>query len=325
MSANDGKMKAMFLARSNAAIVHPRSFYSGWLIVCLCAGITSFTTATLAEPRSEAAEQDGYYEPTQYLFTEDIGELTEGLTLEDSIDRFGRPLSGRVSARPTINLAAPENGFVQDISIRILRKAYDKLGYQLVVHELPNLRSLISANNGQYDGEVSRIANLSSIYPNLHAVPTSINVINIVALGQLDSARIHRIEDIQDDPLCVRGIIIVERLVSENRIECHFVVNVNQALTMVSLGRAKYALLPETNAKISLLRLPVSNLQIVSPVLHSEALYHYLHEKNLSLVEPLDKILSEMRSSGEVDQIRSDYFDSIPSPAGMGFEDHNQY
>ncbi|WP_148312768.1 hypothetical protein [Marinobacter similis] len=254
-------MKTMFLARFKAAIVHPRSFYTGWLIVCLYAGIASSTTATLAEPGSETSGQGGYSASTQYLFTEDIEELTEGHTLEDSADRFGRPLSASVPARPTINLAAPENGFVQDISVRILRKAYDKLGYQLVVHELPNLRSLISVNNGQYDGEVSRIANLSSIYPNLHAVPAAINVINIVALGQLDSAKIHRIEDIRDDPLCVRGIIIIERLVSANRIECHFVVNVNQALTMVRLGRAKYALLPETNSRISLSHTPVRNFR----------------------------------------------------------------
>lgn len=264
-------MKTMFLARSKSAKVHPKSF---WLIVCLCAGFISFTTATLAEP-------------------------------------------GSVPARPTINLAAPEKAFIQDISIRVLRKAYDKLGYQLVVHKLPNLRSLMSANSGDYDGEISRIANLNSIYPNLHAVPTAINAIDIVALGHGDSANIQRIEDIRDDPLCVRGIIIVEKLVNANRIECHFVVNINQALTMVSRGRAKYTLLPEANARISLLHLPVSNVQIVSPALHSESLYHYLHEKNLSLVEPLDKILSEMRSSGEIEQIRSDYFDSISNWAEM--------
>ena len=311
----------MFLARPKAAIVHSRSFYKGWLLVCLCAVLTSYTTATLAEPGREAAGQDDYSASTQYPSTENI----EKLTLEDSTERFGRPLTGSVPARPTIHLATPENASIQDISIKILQKAYDKLGYQLVVHKLPNLRSLISANNGEYDGEVSRIANLSSIYPNLHAVPTAINAINIVALGQLDSANIHRIEDIRDDPLCVRGIIIVEKLVSANHIECHFVVNIIQALTMVSLGRAKYALLPETNARISLLHLPVSNVHIVSPVLHSEALYHYLHEKNLSLVEPLDKILSEMRSSGEIDQILSDYFDNKPSQADMGLDDHNKY
>lgn len=321
MSANHGKMTTMFLARPKAVIIHSRSFYKGWLIVCLWAALTSYTTATLAEPGNEAAEQDDYSASTQYLSTADIEELT----LDDSTEPFGRTLTGSVPARPTIHLATPENAPIQDISIRILRKAYDKLGYHLVVHKLPNLRSLKSANNGEYDGEVSRIANLSSIYPNLHAVPTAINAINIVALGQLDSAIIQRIEDIRDDPLCVRGIIIVERLASANHIECHFVVNIIQALTMVSLGRAKYTLLPETNARISHLHLPVSNVQIVSPVLHSEALYHYLHEKNLNLVEPLDKILSEMRSSGEIDQILSNYFDSKPGQADIGLDDHNKY
>ena len=117
----------------------------------------------------------------------------------------------------------------------------------------------------------------------------------------------------------------METLVSAHRIECIFVVNISQALAMVSRGRAKYTLLPETNAKISVLHSPVSNVRIVSPVLHSEPLYHYLHKKNLSLVEPLDKVLSEMRSSGIIDQIRSEYFDSIPSPDRMGSDDQRKH
>lgn len=308
----------MFIARPRASVVHPQRFYTGWLIVCLCAGITSsFTTATSAEPGNEVAEQDDYFGSIRYFSTEDIEELRDELALEDLTERSGRTSSESDPARPIINLAAPEKAFVQEISIRILRKAYHELGYHLVVQKLPNLRSLMSANNGKYDGEVSRVANLSSVFPNLHAVPTAINTINIVALGQQDSASIDRIEDVRGNPLCVRGIKIVEKLVNANHIDCSFVVNIDQALKMISLGRAKYALLPETNARISLLQLAVSNVQIVSPVLHSEALYHYVHEKNINLVEPLDKILSEMRSSGEIERIRSEYFQSVSNQADM--------
>lgn len=307
--ANGGKVKRMFIVRSKAAIVRPRSFYTRWLIVCLYAGIISFTTVTLADPGSESAGQDEYLASTHPPSIEDIEELT----LDSSTERFGQPISASIPTRPTINLAAPGKAFVQDISIRVLQEAYDKLGYKLVVHKLPNLRSLMSANNGKYDGEVSRVADLNAIYPNLHRVPTPVNVVNIVALGRPDSANIHKIENIQDNPLCVRGNVIVEILASENHIQCVFVVNIDQVLAMVSLGRAKYALVPETNARISLLHSPVSNVQIISPVLHSEALYHYLNEKNLHLVEPLNKVLKEMRSSGEIEQIRSDYFASIPS------------
>lgn len=314
----------MFLARSKAAVVHPRSFQKGWLVVWLCAGISSFTTVTLAESKGEVDKREHYLASTQYLYTGGIDEHVESQPLKDSIERVRRPVSGSFIAQPTIYLSAPEKAFVQDISIRVLREAYDKLGYKLVVQKLPNLRSLMSANDGKYDGEVSRVANLNSSYPNLLPVPTEINVVNVVALGQQDSVNVRKIESIRDDPLCVRGNVIVETLISEYRIECVFVININQALAMVKMGRARYALLPETNARISVLHLPASNIRVVSPVLHSEALYHYLHKKNRSLVEPLDKILREMRSSGEIEQIRSDYFDSIPSQAGIGLDDHRK-
>ena len=294
----------MFIVRSKAAIVRPRSFYTRLLNVCLYAGVTLFTTVTLADPGSESAGQNEHLASTHPPSTEDIEELN----LDSSPERFGQPISASTPARPTINLAAPGKAFVQDISIRVLQEAYDKLGYKLVVHKLPNLRSLMSANTGKYDGEVSRVADLNAIYPNLHRVPTPINVVNIVALGRPGSPNIQKIENIRDDPLCVRGNVIVEMLASENHIQCIFVVNIDQVLAMVSLGRAQYALVPETNARISVLHSPHSNVQIISPVLHSEALYHYLNEKNLNLVEPLDKVLKEMRSSGEIEQIRADYF-----------------
>lgn len=308
MSTNDWIMKTMVLFRSKATAVYIRSCFRDWLPVCLCAGISCFATSTSADPGGEVAEQDNQVASIHYP------------PKEGGEERAGGP-----SVRPTIHLTAPEDAFVQDVSIRVLRKAYDRLGYELVVHKLPNLRSLISANNGTYDGEVSRVANLASIYPNLHTVPTAINVVNVVAVGQPDSPDIQRIEDIRDDPLCVRGVVIVEHLVNAHRIKCMFVVNINQALAMVSLGRAKYTLLPDINARISVLHSPFTNVEVVSPVLHSEALYHYLHKKNLRLVEPLDKVLSEMRSTGEIDEIRSDYFNSIPGRAGTGLEDNDRF
>ncbi|WP_375191869.1 substrate-binding periplasmic protein [Marinobacter sp.] len=302
-------MKTMVLCRSKATAVNRRSRFRDWLPVCLCAGISCFATATSADPGGAVVEQDHQVASIHYPSTEGGEERAVGGS----------------SLRPTIHLTAPEDAFVQDVSIRVLRKAYDRLGYELVVHKLPNLRSLISANNGTYDGEVSRVANLGSIYPNLHTVPTAINAVNVVAVGQQGTAEIRKVEDIRDDPLCVRGVVIVEHLVNAHRIKCMFVVNINQALAMVSLGRAKYTLLPDINARISVLHSPFTNVEVVSPVLHSEALYHYLHKKNLRLVEPLDKVLSEMRSTGEIDEIRSDYFNSIPGRRGTGLEDNDRF
>ena len=125
----------MCLARSKAAIVHPRSFFNEWLIVFLCAGISVFTTVTLADSGQKAAEGDGGLASTQYRSTGEFEVLMDGLALPDSNKRFGQALSGSVLPRPTIHLTAPEKAFVQDISITVLRKAYDKVGYELVVHK----------------------------------------------------------------------------------------------------------------------------------------------------------------------------------------------
>ncbi|KZY32441.1 MULTISPECIES: ABC transporter substrate-binding protein [unclassified Oleiphilus] len=220
---------------------------------------------------------------------------------------------GFTNAHPqsVIALTAPENAFVQDISVQVLKKAYNKIGYQVEIHRLPNVRSLLSANMGMFDGEVSRIGNLHSSYPNLNAVPTAINMINIIALGKHSSERVSKIKDLGHDVVCVKGVKLVEKLVEDNKIQCTFVVNTNQALSMVALGRVKYTLLPETNALKALLTEPFENVKIVSPVLYSEKLYHYLHKNNLNIVEPLDKVLRKMQKNGDIDQIRTRFLENI--------------
>lgn len=215
-----------------------------------------------------------------------------------------------VQARPVIALSTSENAFVQDISIQVLKKAYDKLGYQIEINKLPNVRSLLLANMGEFDGEVSRIGNLKANYENLNAVPTAINTINVIALGNEESERITKVIDLANDVVvCVTGIKLVEKLVKTNGIHCSFVVNINQALSMVSLGRARYALLPETNARKALSAQPLETVKVVSPILHSEKLYHYLHKNNLKILEPLDAVLREMQSNGDIEQIRARFLD----------------
>ena len=142
-------------------------------------------------------------------------------------------------AQPVIALTTPENAFVQAISVQVLKKAYNKLGYQVEIHKLPNVRSLLSANMGLFDGEVSRIGNLHSSYPNLNAVPTAINMINVIALGKHGSQTVNKIKDLGHEVVCVKGVKLIEKLVEDNKIHCTFVVNINQALSMVALGRVK--------------------------------------------------------------------------------------
>jgi ABC-type amino acid transport substrate-binding protein len=164
---------------------------------------------------------------------------------------------------------------------------------------------------GMFDGEVSRIGNLHSSYPNLNAVPTAINMINVIALGKHSSEKVDKIKDIGHDVVCVKGVKLVKKLVEDTKIQCTFVVNINQALSMVALGRVKYTLLPETNALKALLTEPFENVKIVSPVLYSEKLYHYLHKNNLNIVEPLDKVLRKMQKNGDIDQIRTRFLENI--------------
>lgn len=88
----------MLSTRSLVAAGRPGSALKSWLSVSLCLAIASFATEALAEQRDTALEEDDYFASTQHLSIEDIEALTDGLTLEDLIERFGRPLGGNVPA-----------------------------------------------------------------------------------------------------------------------------------------------------------------------------------------------------------------------------------
>ncbi|TNC79881.1 MAG: hypothetical protein C9356_17130 [Oleiphilus sp.] len=219
-------------------------------------------------------------------------------------------------AKATLTFSTAEKSALQMISATVLTRAYAKLGLNIEVIEYPNARSLLIANSGKVDGELSRIAGIEKEFENLIPVPTAINSVSISAFGLVYKPKAQRPADLHKLKLgCVKGIKIVEDYILEQNLNCTDFIHIDQALSVLSLERVDILLLPELNGYSAINRLNHRNVTEVAPKLSTQMLYHYLHHKQSHLIKSLNNILESMKEAGEIDEIRRSYIDKmIPKP-----------
>lgn len=208
----------------------------------------------------------------------------------------------------TVVLSAPTGAVIQDISTLVLREAYQKLGYKVVVERFPNERALIYANSGKTDGDVSRIKGLNKKYKNLIPIPIVINFLEGYAFSKNTNLNITNWESLKDyRVVCVRGIKFVEKLLKKHGVECTVVGRFKQALKLISIERMDVTIFPRIVGINAIRQFGMTDIQTVGQPLKKIPLFHYLHKRNKELIPELTSILEKMKSEGRFDAIRNQY------------------
>lgn len=196
---------------------------------------------------------------------------------------------------------------VTDVPMQLVKEAYRHLGLKVEMVGLPTARSLMSANDGTYDGEVARFRYIEASVPNLKRVPVSLGHIEyapyILGTNRVDLSSWAAIKSSGLRVAGRQGARIVETALGnavttrnnsyEALLKMLLMRRVDVVIAPVGELEALYASMPlELNAQLNeLKRLP--------PVA-SEPLYHYLHERNSDLIEPLTKELKRMEANGTI-------------------------
>ncbi|MDO6446785.1 hypothetical protein Q4493_13455 [Colwellia sp. 1_MG-2023] len=207
----------------------------------------------------------------------------------------------------TITLSRGHDAALQSFSELVLHDAYQKIGIQLNIIHTPVGRSLLLANNGEVDGEVSRIINIEKEYKNLIRVPVPINYVDIrmfsynkiLLMHNADISSFYRIG-------CVKGVILIKKIISELDETCQSVTGFKQAVAMLNQNKLDAILLP---LSVGLYFKKADSQFFTSfygDTLGSEPLFHYLHKKHYELVPKLTAILNDM----DIDFITKSYKDS---------------
>jgi len=194
---------------------------------------------------------------------------------------------------------------IQKISFDVLKVAYKKIGYDIQSKHYPFERALLTSNEGEVDGELSRIKGINSKYKNLIPITIPINFIEGHAFSWNKNLSVKNWDSLkQYNNLCVIGIKFVEKNLLKRGISCDEVSGVTQTLKMIEKKRYDVVVLPKINGVTALRKSAIQNVQIVGTRLIKIDLYHYLHKKNKHLVKKLQSVILEMEKSGRISEIR---------------------
>lgn len=196
------------------------------------------------------------------------------------------------------------------ISMKVLTKAYNRLGIKIKYLPLPGERSLRTSNSGKVDGEVFRIANVSKRYTNLIQIPTSINTLPAIAFSKNKNISIDGWHSLRPYKIGIQvGIKFAER--GTKKLNPVVVDSNEQLFRMLNSGRIDIAIASQVNGLKTLKLLKYKNIHALTPVIAEYPLYHYLHKKHASLVPRLNDVLIKMRSSNESQEIRAEYLEQL--------------
>ncbi len=213
-----------------------------------------------------------------------------------------------VEAKQTMVFTVGEGAVIQDISILVLKEAYQKLDIDIRVEKMPNARALKSANDGTFDGDVSRVKSIEAKFPDLIRVPIEINYLEAQAFSGDKNLSIDGWESLREVNLVsVLGIKFVENNLKKRNIDCNFLPTFTQAMGMLNRGRADAAVFPRIVGIKASREANTPNVVPVGQPLTQLGLFHYINKKHQATADKLAVVLQQMTDSGRLAEIRADF------------------
>lgn len=192
------------------------------------------------------------------------------------------------------------------MGVRVLEKAYSKLGLAFEFNDLPAERSLVYANDGVTDGEFVRVSGIEAKYPNLVMIPVPIVYEDVVIYTKKAEFEVQGWHSLSPYIISfIRGFKLAEAKTAGMSVV--MVNTVQQAFLMLNAGRND-VVVDLRSAQYILKQLNVSDIKILEPSLQTIVQYHYLHKRHKALAAKLEAVLKRMEQEGEMKRIQENAF-----------------
>jgi polar amino acid transport system substrate-binding protein len=208
------------------------------------------------------------------------------------------------SLAEALTITMLDQGQVLELVTRaVLTDAYGRLDMSPRFKEVPAARALAESGSGLVDGELHRIAGLSTKYPKLLQVNVPVNWFDAVVVSR--SARFAPSGWDSLRPYTIgyhRGIQAFERGTVGMKVDP---APTNELmLRKLQNGRTDIALMSDVEARELLAKMQAGGLQILAPPIARIQLYHYVNKKHARLVPQLEAVLKRMAADGTIAAIR---------------------
>ncbi len=208
-----------------------------------------------------------------------------------------------VYAQDTLVFSAVEGTRPAKIVGEVLRRAYQKIGIQIELLELPGKRGLMSSEAGIPDGVAFRTREIEKKYINLKRIDVAVSIDEMyLFVRRGNEFPIKGWENISKEIIVgyQRGVKFAEKNTAKYEINTQPVGSPDQLFQMLATERvgaiiAGSAMGFKINKEHDLQEI----VRLVPPIQTSE-LYHYLHKKHAHLVPKITAVLKGMEASGEL-------------------------
>ena len=192
------------------------------------------------------------------------------------------------------------------ISERVVREAYQRMGFEVIVKQFPAKRALVSSNEGKTDGELQRIPGINKKYPNLIMVPVPVNTLDGIVYTREGALSVNGWQSLKPYKIGIRrGIKFSEK--GTMGMDRSFVNTNDELFSLLKMGKVDLVVISRVNGLNMSRRLNIAGIKALDQPIESYPLYHYLHQKNKHLVPQLTAVLENMEKEGVIKKIREQY------------------
>lgn len=213
-------------------------------------------------------------------------------------------LSGAGNTQPIVIATLEEPNPETRIAEAVMSEAYHRLGYTLELHKKPVERSVRDANDGLADGELYRMAGVESLYPHLHMLSVPVVSVKFVVFSKNNNMAVAGWDSLRRYKVAyVRGIKAIEENLPKGA-RAIDVRTMRQAYLLLDAGRVDAVIETRQAGIAAINELGITGVEALEPPLVTINLYHYLHDKNKHLKEPLEAVLKEMERDGTLRKLQ---------------------
>ncbi|NRB81090.1 MAG: hypothetical protein HRU38_20895 [Saccharospirillaceae bacterium] len=190
----------------------------------------------------------------------------------------------------TTNITLAQSETVKDVLPLLeqqLIQAYSQAGHNLTITLLPPTRSLIMSNNGDIDGEVLRIINITEQAPNLLPVNVPISFLDIYVWGKASLDYSETDDFVHLYMVAINGVQFQKNFAEKYNIKTIYVKSLDSSVKMIGSGRADFIVFPNQIIAIAY------NNNITDFINHGDPivkvpLMNFLHKKHKELIPQIE-------------------------------------
>lgn len=225
-------------------------------------------------------------------------------------------LTKALNAQPILVFAQIKDTPDQMVGAEILKVVYSKIGISIKTVEMPGKRALKESSTGRVDGEVHRIIEIADEYPTLIRVSTPINYIEPSVFSKKYDFKITNCSALKDYSIgIVRGVKHAE-LCTRSMKQVDALTYSTKMMKLLDANRVDIIITARINGLLLTKKLNMKSIHPLSPPLSRMMVYHYINEKHKDLVPKINKVLIEMKKSGELEMLRKKAIEMLLKSAG---------